>query len=218
VNAATPRALGALLLYPTAELRESLPEIRSILVDEPGLPRERCEALGRLLDAFAARDLLDLEEDYCSLFDRGSSLSLHLFEHVYGDRKERGQAMVELIGLYRRNGLTLVERELPDHIAVICEFLSVAPAQAAAEMLNGVSGVLALLARRLSQRESRYAEVLLALCDLADGTPVEPEAPETADPPKDDEQERMELDRAWEDAPITFGAQDDACMHRGRSR
>jgi nitrate reductase delta subunit len=218
VKAATPRALGALLLYPTAELRDALPEIRSILDDEPDLPRERSEALARLLDAFAARDLLDLEEDYTGLFDRGSSLSLHLFEHVHGDGRERGQAMVELIGLYRRNGLTLVERELPDHVAVICEFLSVAPAQAAAEMLDGVSGILALLARRLCQRESHYAEVFLALCDLAGGTPVEPEAPETADPPEDDEQERVELDRAWEDAPITFGAQDDASLHRGGSR
>jgi nitrate reductase delta subunit len=217
VKTATPRALGALLLYPTAELRDALPEIRSILDDEPDLPRERSEALARLLDAFAARDLLDLEEDYTGLFDRGSSLSLHLFEHVYGEGKERGQAMVEFIGLYRRNGLTLVERELPDHIAVICEFLSAAPAQAAAEMLDGVSGILALLARRLSQRESHYAEVFLALCDLANGTPLELEAPETADPPEDDEQERTELDRAWEDVPITFGAQDDASP-RGRSR
>ncbi len=210
MRAETPRALGALLLYPTPELREVLPRIGAIVGEEPDLPSRRREALRRWIDALSARDLLDLEEDYTGLFDRGSSLSLHLFEHVYGDGRERGQAMVELSGLYRRNGFTLVERELPDHLAVVCEFLSVAPAPAAAEMLAGVSGVLALLARRLSQRGSGYAEVLGALCDLAGGTPVEPEAPETAEPAEDAEQELLELDRAWEDAPVTFGARDPA--------
>ncbi|MDJ0850934.1 MAG: nitrate reductase molybdenum cofactor assembly chaperone [Myxococcota bacterium] len=210
----TARALGALLLYPTPELLDALPRIEAILRADRDLPPERLEALGELLRELADRDLLDLEEAYTGLFDRGTSLSLHLFEHVHGEGRERGQAMVELIGLYRRHGLTLETRELPDHLTVICEFLSIAPAAAAAEMLADISGILALLARRLTQRGSRYAEVLQALCDLAGGAAVEPESPETRDPVEDPEQELLEIDHAWEDAPITFGAQDPATLGR----
>ena len=210
----TARALGALLLYPTQELRDALPRIDEILRADQDLPPERREALGEFVHDLAEQDLLDLEEAYTGLFDRGASLSLHLFEHVYGEGRERGQAMVELIGLYRRHGLTLEARELPDHLTVICEFLSAAPPDAAAEMLEGISGILALLARRLAQRGSRYAEVVLALCDLAGGAGVEPESPETSDPVDDPEQELIEMDRAWEDTPITFGAQDPAASRR----
>ena len=210
----TARALGALLLYPTPELRDALPRIEAILRVDPDLLPERRQALGEFLHELAEQDLLDLEEAYTQLFDRGTSLSLYLFEHVYGEGRERGQAMVELMGLYRRTGFSLAVRELPDHLAVVCEFLSIAPAGAAAEMMAEISGILALLARRLTLRGSRYAEVLLALCDLAEGPCAEPESPETRDPVDDPERELIEMDRAWEDEPITFGAQDPVAPRR----
>jgi nitrate reductase delta subunit len=210
----TPRALGALLLYPTAELREALPRIGSILSAEEDLPPERRRELASLLEELANRDLLDLEEAYTALFDRGTSLSLHLFEHVYGEWRERGQAMVELIELYRREGFILAVRELPDHLPALCEFLSVARPTAAAEILAEVSGILALLRRRLAQRDSPYAAVLAALCDLTQGASVEPKAPETPEPVDSAEQELAEIDRAWEEAPVSFGAQDPMPLSR----
>ena len=208
MNPETPRALGVLLLYPTVELKEALPRIQSILSDEENLPPERIRALTSLLEELANRDLLDLEEAYTALFDRGTSLSLHLFEHVYGEGRERGQAMAELIELYRREGFSLTVNDLPDHLPALCEFLSIARPEAATEMLTEVSGILALLRRRLDQRESPYAAVMAALCELAEGVSVEPEAPETPELVDDVEQELDEIDRAWEEAPVSFGAQE----------
>ena len=210
----TPRALGVLLLYPTAELKEALPRIGSILSAEENIPPERRSALTSLLEELANRDLLDLEEAYTALFDRGTSLSLHLFEHVYGEGRERGQAMAELIELYRREGFSLTVNDLPDHLPALCEFLSIARPAAAAEMLTEVSGILALLHRRLDHRESPYAAVMAALCDLAEGAAVEPETPETPEPVDDAEQELAEIDRAWEEAPVSFGAQDPMPLRR----
>ena len=204
----TPRALGVLLLYPTSELIETLPRIESILSDEEDLPPECREALTSLLEDLASRDLLDLEEDYTALFDRGTSVSLHLFEHVYGEGRERGQAMVKLIERYQREGLTLAANDLPDHLPALCEFLSIARPTVAAEMLAEISGILALLRRRLAERESPYAAVLAALCALPENVSVEPEAPETPEPVSDADEELAEIDRAWEEAPVTFGAQD----------
>ena len=214
MNPETPRVLGVLLLYPTVELKEALPRIGRVLSAEEDLAPERRRELTSLLEELAKRELLDLEEAYTALFDRGTSLSLHLFEHVYGEGRERGQAMAELIELYRREGFSLTVNDLPDHLPALCEFLSIAPPPAAAEMLAGVAGILALLRRRLTQRESPYAAVMAALCDLAEGAIVEPEAPETPEPVDDAEQELAEIDRAWEEAPVSFGAQDPMPLRR----
>ena len=204
----TPRALGLLLLYPTLELRETLPHIESILWAEADFSSECRTALAMLLKDLASRDLLDLEEDYTALFDRGTSLSLHLFEHVYGEGRERGQAMVKLLERYQQEGLTLTANDLPDHLPALCEFLSIARPAVAAELLADISGILALLRRRLVEHESPYAAVLAALCDLPENAAVEPEAPETPEPVADADEELAEIDRAWEEAPVTFGAQD----------
>jgi len=207
VRPETAKALGALLLYPTEDLRAALPTIRSLLSADNSLPAERRKGLAGLIEGMTDGELLDLEETYTGLFDRGQSLSLYLVEHVYGESRERGQAMVELIGRYERSGFSLAVREMPDHLSVICEFLSVAPAPAAAALLEEISGILALLARRLEQKESPYAEVLRALGDLAESDGAETASPATPEPADNTEQELMEIDRAWEEAPVTFGAQ-----------
>ena len=81
-------------------------------------------ALDRLLDELATGDLYDLQERYVLLFDRTRSLSLHLFEHVHGESRDRGQAMVDLKALYERHGLLMSSSELPDHLPLFLEFLS----------------------------------------------------------------------------------------------
>jgi nitrate reductase delta subunit len=204
----TLRSLGVLLLYPTIELREALPRIESILTTEEDFPPECREALASLLKDLASRNLLDLEEDYTTLFDRGTSLSLHLFEHVYGEGRERGQAMVMLIERYQCEGLTLTVNDLPDYLPILCEFLSIARPTVAAEMLTEISGILALLHRRLVECGSPYAAVLAALYALPENVSVELETPETPEPVKDTDEQLAELDRAWEEAPVSFGAQD----------
>jgi nitrate reductase delta subunit len=92
----TLRALSALLSYPSAELKQHIGEVRTVLRAEAVLPAALQQRLEPLLRSFESEDLLDLQAAYCELFDQSRSLSLHLFEHVHGDSRERGQAMIDL--------------------------------------------------------------------------------------------------------------------------
>jgi nitrate reductase molybdenum cofactor assembly chaperone NarJ/NarW len=203
VNPAVVKALGALLLYPGDDLIAALPEIGALLAAEEALaPATRAE-LARLVEALAAGERLDLEEAYVGLFDRGSSLSLHLFEHVHGESRERGQAMIELRKIYENAGFEPTARELPDYLPLLCEFVSLAPAEKGLALLADTAPVLAGLRRRLERRESAYAAVIAALLEICGAAGDADTAPQAAD--DDARDELAELDRSWEEMPVTFG-------------
>src|SRR5215472_13954856 len=103
----TLKVLSALLTYPSAELQKAVPEMREALDGERAVPQRNRERLDRTLDEIASGDLFELQERYVLLFDRTRSLSLHLFEHVHGESRDRGQAMVDLKSLYERHGLAM---------------------------------------------------------------------------------------------------------------
>jgi nitrate reductase molybdenum cofactor assembly chaperone len=133
----TFKALSLLLSYPQEDLKAAMPVIRATLSEEGVLPaRPPGGARDPLLDDLAARDLFDLQERYVFLFDRSRSLSLNLFEHVHGDSRARGQAMVDLLETYRAGGYDLVGPELPDHLPVLLEFLSTRPLDEARDILR----------------------------------------------------------------------------------
>lgn len=98
----TLRALAALLSYPSADLIAAADEIREAIDGDGILPLAVRTELHRLIDDLAGGDLYDLQERYGLLFDRTRSLSLHLFEHVHGESRDRGQAMVDLLSSTKR--------------------------------------------------------------------------------------------------------------------
>ena len=180
------RALAALLSYPTPELIAALPELRAEVSGVDGLLAE-----------LAAGPLLRLEERYVALFDRSRALSLHLFEHVHGESRERGQAMVDLQAMYEVRGLTTAEHELPDYIPAFLEYLSLLDASEARALLADAAHVLRAIGERLAERGSRYAEVFGAALALA-GEAGLAEKPRLAPPAED-------LDAQWMDPQVTFG-------------
>ena len=122
--AATVRVLAALLAYPDRELHNFLPEMNRLLHEEGVLPVARRAELDALMQALALADPLQAESDYVELFDRGRATSLHLFEHVHGDSRDRGPAMIDLGQTYEKAGLLLAEGELPDYLPAVLEFVS----------------------------------------------------------------------------------------------
>ena len=200
----TLRILSALLQYPTAELQEAAAEMRKALEEEDLLGAGQIAALAPLLDQLATSDLIDLQEDYVELFDRGRVHSLHLFEHVHGESRDRGQAMVDLRERYLAAGLDPVSNELPDYLPQFLEYCSILPREAALEQLAEPGLVLVALAQRLEQRQSIYAPVLIALCDLA-GVDRSIDV-QSAIKPADDPDDLEALDAAWEEEEVTFGA------------
>jgi len=194
----THKALAALLTYPTAELLAALPEIGSAIDREAKLGRRERRSLRALVAQLAAADLLDLQERYVELFDRGRATSLHLFEHVHGESRDRGQAMVDLMATYAQAGLTLNANELPDYLPVLLEFLSLQPEPVAREMLADCAHIVRKIGDALAKHESAYAAVFAAVLSLAGerGLGTDPPSAADVDRPLDDE---------WIEEPVVFG-------------
>ena len=163
----TLKVLGFLLTYPSAQTVEVLGECREILAAEKWLESEQISTLGELMDWMRKTDILDLQEEYVSLFDRTPSLSLHLFEHIHGDSKDRGQAMVDLSNVYEDAGLIIDTKELPDYLPLFLEYLSIIDVEQARENLAEVINITGILSKRLKNRQSPYASVLDALAAAA---------------------------------------------------
>ncbi len=195
------KALAALLTYPSAELLAAMDEIRAVVGAEKRFSRDDRRALDRLMDELAAADLLEAQELYVELFDRGRATSLHLFEHVHGDSRDRGQAMVDLKAVYARAGLTLTTNELPDYLPAVLEYLSTRPLEEVADMLGDCAHILRAVGEALGRRRSGYAAIFGALLAVAGekglGAPA-------ADAPADVE-DRKALDEAWAEQPVLFG-------------
>jgi nitrate reductase delta subunit len=209
--AKTLKVLSALLNYPTAELVQAIPELRDVVAGEGIVAGDGRRALDLLLDDIAAGDLYDLQERYVLLFDRTRSLSLHLFEHVHGESRDRGQAMIDLKALYESNGLAISATELPDFLPLFLEYLSTRPLAEAAETLGQTAHILSALAERLKKRGSPYQAVFRALLAIAASKPKDSEVADLLSEPDPDPTDLAALDAAWEDEPVTFGPSATSC-------
>jgi nitrate reductase molybdenum cofactor assembly chaperone NarJ/NarW len=201
----TLKVLSALLTYPTAELRATVPEMRAALDQEGRLPPRNRDRLHRILEELATGDLYDLQERYVLLFDRTRSLSLHLFEHVHGESRDRGQAMVDLKALYEAHGLSMHSTELPDHLPLFLEFLSTIPEAEACGLLAETSHVLEAIRQRLKKRKSSYSSVFSCAQVLADAKPQDNVITALMGEPDEDPNDLAALDATWEAEEVTFG-------------
>lgn len=200
-NQRTLRALSLLLQYPDAQRRAVLPQLVDAVDTEAALPADRRAELRALAGEMLVADPIEVEARYVELFDRGRSTSLHLFEHVHGDSRDRGPAMIDLVQHYEAAGLLLGDGELPDHLCVVLEFASTQPAASARAFLGEIAHILQAIFSALRQRDSAYASVLAAVLELA-GRKVEavPFTPDEA------------LDASWAE-PEAFGG----CSTQGQA-
>ncbi len=196
------RVMAALLGYPHAEMRGYLPEMREILRSESALSAARQSELDALIDSLANADPLETEASYVQLFDRGRATSLHLFEHVHGDSRDRGPAMIDLAQTYEKAGLYVTPDELPDYLPAVLEFVSTQPPREARAFLGEMAHIFNVLFSALQDRASPYASVLGALLELAGerAQAVKPAAEPT-------------LDESWVEPPVF-----DGCSSKGQAK
>jgi nitrate reductase delta subunit len=193
------KALSVLLSYPTAAMREALPEIADVVRTSKFVaPRER-DPLLDLISELERGELLTVEERYVDLFDRGRALSLHLFEHLHGESRDRGSAMIELKQLYANAGFELSAKELPDYLPVVLEYLGHRSITEARELLADCGHILQSIGRSLIARQSGYAAVLQALLVIAGEQPIDA----AKIPPVRERRENLDLD--WAEQPAFAG-------------
>jgi nitrate reductase delta subunit len=154
------------------------------------------------MDTLQRADPLETEAAYVELFDRSRATSLHLFEHVHGDSRDRGPAMIDLAQTYEKAGLVLAPGELPDYLPAVLEFVSTQPPREARAFLGEIVHILNAIFGALCKRESAYASVVGALIELAGerAQPVEPVADEA-------------LDESWAEPPVF-----DGCSAKGQAK
>jgi len=163
------------------------------------------DQLHRLLNELASSDLYDLQERYVLLFDRTRSLSLHLFEHVHGESRDRGQAMIDLKSQYEAAGLMMSVSELPDFLPLFLEYAATRPASEASEIIGQPAHIFAAIGERLRKRRSAYEAVFRALVAIAAAKPKDEEVSALLNLPDPDADDLVALDAAWEDEPVNFG-------------
>jgi len=201
-NAYSLRALALLLSYPDADMRSKLTDVMSVLSLERALSPSRISELKNLSEQLQSLDPLEVESRYVETFDRGRSTCLNLFEHVHGDSRDRGPAMIDLSQTYAQSGLVLDPDELPDHLCVVLEFASTQTEDVAKSFLDEMAHILNSIFSALLKRESPYAAVIAAVLELsghkaqAVSIPVE-----------------ESMDSSWQE-PEAF----DGCQSRGQSK
>ena len=196
------RVLARLLAYPDAQLRGDLGDMRQALLSEKAIAAPRLEELSALINGLARGNALDNEAEYVEVFDRGRATSLHLFEHVHGDSRDRGPAMIDLAQTYEKAGLFLGPDEMPDYLPVVLEFVSTQPPKETRAFLGEMAHIFNAIFSALQQRNSPYASVLGALLELSG---------EKAHPVKIVAEEP--LDTSWEE-PVVF----DGCSVKGQTK
>jgi nitrate reductase delta subunit len=184
----TFKVLSLLLMYPESDWLAALPELDDALADDAGFNGDARARLAPLFDLLRQSDLIALQENYVATFDRNPSHSLHLFEHIHGESRDRGSAMIDLLQEYWKHDFDASSAELPDYVPLFLEFLSLLPADGAGALLGDAVHVLAAIGRRLDAGGSPYA---LAFQVLESMSPVA--ALELAEPPVRDMDEAMEL-------------------------
>lgn len=201
----TFKILGLLLTYPEGSVLKAHDELLQVIQDEAILPKGAIKKIEHFIDVQNNKELLEIQEDYVDLFDRGRAHCLHLFEHIHGESRDRGQAMVDLIETYKSKGVYIDNNELPDYLPLFMEYLSHCSFHEASDLLGDAIDVIAVIGKKLEKRGSIYAEVFSAIEVLSSVKPDKTKiAQAIAEAPKDPET-LEELDEEWKEAEAFSG-------------
>jgi len=196
--------LSRLIDYPNDELYFHKADISEYIISNEHLCNADKNALTAFVNQRFTDSLLDWQSDYDGLFERGRSLSLLIYEHIHGESRDRGQAMVDLLKQYRAAGLDIGVRELPDYIPLFLEFVSTQGNENAKGWLQDIAPILALLTVRLEKRECNYNAIFQCLVNLSEAEiDLQALREQVKDEKRDDT--KKALDKVWEEEAVTFG-------------
>ena len=202
------RVLSRLLVYPNAENFSHLSELKDVLAEDGFLKAKTLKNLSAFIDELARQDLMQAQENYVELFDRGRAHCLHLYEHVHGESRFRGQAMIDLSNRYAEKGLVIGVGELPDYLPVFLEFISICDPEEGLETLSNAAPVIATIGEKLKRRKSGYASVFTAIVELSGAKLNSAEIQKAADAALPNIQTLDELDEDWKEPEAFGGAAD----------
>ena len=197
------KVISRLLDYPSEALFNASEELIDVVRQESNISNVNKDSLISFIQNLSAKNIYDAQERYDLLFDRGRSLSLLLFEHVHGESRDRGQAMVDLMNVYKSKGFEVDSSQLPDYIPLYLEFLSEQEDDFAEEWLGDICHLMTMLSERLIDRKCDYSVIFDSLIELSR---IEVNRDEVAAAiQKEERDDTIEaIDKEWEDKEIKF--------------
>ena len=112
---------AGMLDYPCGETLESASECARILSES--VP-EAARLVKSFADFLATSPQGRIEEVYVSMFDMNVTHAPYLGYHLFGETYKRSSFMISLRERYSDSGFRYTGVEMPDHIAVLLQFLS----------------------------------------------------------------------------------------------
>lgn len=164
------KLLSALLDYPDdalfAELRREVAQAGSALtlvenLDEQGLLSvENHLGVAYVIDYLLDNEATVVQANYVQTFDLTPEHSLHLTHHIFGEEKTRGPALIDLTEYLKSYGYQHDEKELPDFLPLMLEFVSELAVDEARVFLGDARKVLGVIADNLDKAASPYARLI----------------------------------------------------------
>lgn len=155
------KIVSLLLQYPDASLLTVTPQVAAAVEALPASDQKT--VLDRFLAYWRAAHAVALQEEYVRTFDFQKRLSLYLTFYQYGDRRQRGMALLRLKRRLAAAGLPLSGSELPDYLPVLLEFAAFAPDGYGDELLTQFRAAIELVRLGLHDAGSPYAHLLDAI-------------------------------------------------------
>ena len=168
IKSKTYKIFSILLSYPTEELKKSVDDMTDILKYDRLLSHQDIKFINNLISFIKNNDLLYLQEYYVSIFDRKKDFSLYIFEHIHGDSRERGMAMVDLKDFYKKSDLSVLTNELPDYLPLFLEYMSLISENEAKSLIGEIVNIIAILSRKLNIINSDYSYLFAIIEKLSD--------------------------------------------------
>lgn len=164
----TYKILSTFLSYPSINLKKNIMSTLILLNKENIIIKDNLLLLKNFINFVQDNNLIYLQEYYVSIFDRKKDFSLYIFEHIHGDSRERGMAMIDLINLYKKSNFTIAEtNELPDYIPLFLEYLSLIDKNTSIQLISEIVNILTILEKKLEHINSNYHIIFKILKDMS---------------------------------------------------
>lgn len=204
----TYKILSILLSYPDNDLKDFLHQVIPELQTESLLQNKEIEGIEKFILNYCSMLLIRWQEQYVQLFDFTRSVSLHLFEHVHGESRDRGQAMIDLADEYSKAGIQINPGELPDYLPCFLEYLSLLSVNQASRMTGEIVHIIATIQKKLAEKSQPYVHIFNALASLSE-KPADKKLVETLIKNQKDD----DPDRDYQEPPVTFSGMNAACAN-----
>lgn len=201
----TYKVLGLLLTYPEGTVYAASDELLAILRADALLPAKHINRIQQFIEQQKSQDLMAAQEVYVETFDRGRAHCLHLFEHIHGESRDRGQAMVDLSETYASKGLYIDSSELPDYLPLFMEYLSRCAPEEASDLLGDAINIIAMIGEKLKKRDSAYGVIFEAIQVLSAIKPDKHKIKEALKKAPKDPETLEEIDEEWREAEAFSG-------------